>query len=394
MTLFLSRNVPALLLICTLALSPIAFADSMSRSDVLQFNANKVMNTLSDALLIHDEIPTLEDSKWLTRDKKSARSDLDKLVSRAIGMLESGKISELRETYRALEQRVAAENSKISEYKAARVLAVREEQSTRSKLLPGETMKSWVAVSKGDYDKLIAIAENNLAGYEESKEDILAEMSSALSAIGMDLNQDQLHALLSSITGDSVMEMSVVFNAIKDMTEKLAKLTHASGEDLDYARKYYGMVVILHEITVHMQQNFITDIDEKYLPQLQNYRQTALDNINEARSLARAGGDTATLQSNLRSNQKVIEVIDLYSQVLNKQKNKVKAALKVSTHEQKIANNTYNTVTVSSAVVGMIRKGSTIFEQLISMQMPEVHVFENKEIQKEFEKLTLRLKGN
>ena len=80
--------------------------------------------------------------------------------------------------------------------------------------------------------------------------------------------------------------------------------------------------------------------------------------------------------------------------MLNNQKNKVKAALKVSTHEQKIANNTYNTVTVSSAVVGMIRKGSTIFEQLISMQMPEVHVFENKEIQKEFEKLTLRLKGN
>lgn len=92
MTLFLSRNLQALLLIFTLALSPIAFADSMSRSEVLQFNASKVMNTLSDALLIHDEIPTLEDSKWLTRDKKSARSDLDKLVSRAIDMLESGKI--------------------------------------------------------------------------------------------------------------------------------------------------------------------------------------------------------------------------------------------------------------------------------------------------------------
>lgn len=393
MIICLSRSFQTAFLVFLIAFSASSLAEEFSRTEVLKLNTSKIMDTLSDALKVHDEIPTLESSNWLTRDKKSAQSDLDKIISKAVDLFESETINQLRKTYRQLENRIADENNKISQYRTERVLAVREEQSTRTKLLPGETMKSWLAVSKGDYDKLIAMAENNLAGYEQSRETVLGEMSIALSAIGMELNPEQLQVLLSSITGDSVMEMSVAFNAIKDMTEKLAELTSASGEDLEYAKKYYGMVVILHEIIVTMQENFINDIDKEYLPQLKSYRQVALNNIKVARALAHTSGHSSALQTNMESNQQVINVIDLYTKVLNGQKNKVKAALKVSLHEKKIADNTYSTVTVSSAVVGMIRKGSETFEQLISLQMPEVHEFENKEIQKEFEKLTQRLKS-
>ncbi|HHX34829.1 MAG TPA: hypothetical protein GX719_06105 [Gammaproteobacteria bacterium] len=392
MTCYALRRLQVVFLLFTMLFSTFSLAEEVSRTEVLKFNIHKIMSTLSDALKFHDEIPTLEDSKLIGRDKKSAQSDMNKLISKAIGLFESEKINQLRQTYRQLEIRIADENSKINQYRAERVLAVREEPSTRAKLLPGETMKSWVAVSKGDYDKLIVMAQSNLASYEESRAGVLEEMHSALSAIGMELSEEQLHVLLSSVTGDSVLEMSVVFNAIKDMTEKLAELTSASDEDLGYAKKYYGMVVVLHSLTVTMQQKFITDIEQQYLPQLKSYRQTAQDNIKEARALARAGGDTLTLQSNLSSNQKVIDVIDLYTQVLNDQKNKVQRALKVSLHEQKVADNTYSTVTVSSAVVGMIRKGGDTFAQLISLQMPDVHLFENKEIQREFEKLTQRMK--
>jgi len=57
----------------------------------------------------------------------------------------------------------------------------------------------------------------------------------------------------------------------------------------------------------------------------------------------------------------------------------------------KVADNTYRTVSLSSSVVSMIREGANTFDQLISLQMPDIREFQNAEVREEFRNLTEQL---
>lgn len=366
-------------------------ASDWSRGDLLSFDTRKVLGTLGKALVIEDEIPTLEKSKLIGRDQADAHADLNKLIDEAMALLESRAISSLRTQYRQLEKRIAEEKQKLTRYRSERILAVQDDVSMRTRLMPGETLKALVAVTRADFDLLIEATEKNIASYEEDRAKTITDISQALSAIGVNLNSDQLEALMSSIIGDDIVGMSVVFNAIKDVTVQLAELTRESGEDLANAKKYYGMVVILHRIIGSMQENFLAKVDSGYLPKLQEYRKTAQANIKESRELIKSGANATTLQNNIRSNELTIEVIALYSSMLNNQRRKVSEGHKVTLQEMRVARNTYNTVALSSAVVAMIREGQNTFEQLISLQMPDIREFQNDQVREEFRNLTARL---
>ena len=77
--------------------------------------------------------------------------------------------------------------------------------------------------------------------------------------------------------------------------------------------------------------------------------------------------------------------------MLNNQRRKVSEAHKVTLQEMRVARNTYHTVALSSAVVAMIREGQNTFEQLISLQMPDIREFQNDQVREEFRNLTARL---
>jgi hypothetical protein len=378
-------------LLASLLGSGSAVAEDWSREAILKVDTREVLGALEDALVVHDEIPTLEESTFIGRDQEDAEADLDELVKDAMALFESEAINDLRTQYRALEERIEEQKQNLSEYRSERVLAVEDGRSLRTQLMPGDTLKSYVAVTKADYDMLIEASENNIEAYEEEKARTMTQMSQALNAIGVDLDSDQLEAMMSSVVGDDIVSMSVVFNAIKDMTTQLAELTQSSGEDLAHAKKYYGMVVVLHRIMAHMQASFIADVDETYLPKLTQYRNNAKSNIEESRNLISEGGNKATLENNIESNRLTIRVIELYADMLEGQRDKVAAAHEVTVREMKVADNTYRTVSLSSSVVSMIREGANTFDQLISLQMPDIREFQNEEVREEFRNLTERL---
>src|SRR5690554_3573367 len=381
----------AMCVLLAMAVTVSAQAQDWSCDGVLSFDTRKVLGKLESALKVHDEIPTLEESRLIGRDQKSAGRELEKIIRESMELFESESINGLRTQYRRLEERIATEKDNITKFRKERVLASRDDRSLRTKLMPGDTLKSFVAVTKADFDMLIEAAESNIEGYEEEKARTITDMSNALGVIGVELSGDQLEALMSSVTGDDVVSMSVVFNAIKDMTTQLAELTQESGEDLGHAKKYYGMVVILHRIIGTMQEQFVAEIDDQYLPKLQEYRGTANSNLKESRALLAAGANAETMRSNIRSNEMTIQVINLYEKMLKGQRAKVNEALKVTEKEIRVANNTYNTVSLSSAVVSMIRQGANTFEQLISLQMPDVQEFQNEQVREEFRNLTARM---
>ena len=205
------------------------------------------------------------------------------------------------------------------------------------------------------------------------------------------MDPEQLKVWLSSAIGDDIISMSVVFSHIKDITLQLEELTATSGENLSYAKKYYGMVVMIHKLIVYMQNRFIEDVENNIKPKLREFNKEANSNMKEAKKLYRNDTNNQVLESNIEANKLTIKAINLYLDIVNSQQRKIKKALRISKEQEKVAINTYKTVKLSSMVSALINNGLKTFDTLSKLQIPDMAKFENKEIQEQFRKLTLRM---
>lgn len=115
--------------------------NQFKRGDILNFNTNKVLTSLTKGLGFYNEIPDLPKSSWIGRDQKSAEKDLNKIITEVIVLLESPEINRLKNQLNQLENKIEEEKTKILDHRAKRVLAVEDDRSLRTKLVPGETCR-------------------------------------------------------------------------------------------------------------------------------------------------------------------------------------------------------------------------------------------------------------
>ncbi|WP_232300324.1 hypothetical protein [Desulfonatronovibrio magnus] len=352
-----------------------------------------VISTLSDAAVEFDRLDEVRESAWFRTDRSRVEKRINDHIEKAIGYLENPRLLELRQNYQKLEDAVIADQDRIADLRERRLSAQAGEPSLR-RYVPTQTMRQWTAKTRGDYDILIEAYQQYIQEHEMEMDNIKTEMSELLSDMGVELNPEQVEFWLSSVIGDDVLSMSIVFSNIEVVTLQLANLTQESGESLSYARRYYGMLVMLHKLVVQMQNTFIEKVNSEVLPSLKEFSREADKNIKDARQLIRAGGNKAILENNIKANELTKQVVELYHQVVSNHMDQVKVALSVSSQEMQVAVNTYNTVRLSSDVASLIRDGLNTFETLSNLHVPAAETFHNKEIRDEFRRLTERLKHN
>lgn len=355
------------------------------------FDQERAFDLLGRALAQFEQIEHLPESRWLGRDQESATGRMNGFIDDAIRTLDVPDLVSARESYRKLEANIADERKRIAELRERRAFAPASDATTMTKYTPTETLRRFTASTRGDYDLLIESHQANLDAYEEELSVIKNRMSESLAELGIDMPADQLELWLSSAIGDDVISMGVVFQSIREVTLQLAELTQESAENLEFARRYYGMVVILHKLVVRMQEAFIRKIDSEILPNLAAYQDEADEIIAASRRLLRNGGSRISLESNIAANELTKQAIDLYMRIVRSQRTKVSDALAISKREEQVAINTYQTVRLSSHVSQLIRDGLSTFETLSNLQIPDTAEFQNNEIREEFKKLTERL---
>ena len=359
--------------------------------EALSFDQRRAVELLGDASRHFDELTELPESRWLRRDQQSARADIDDLIDDALEVMDVPEIVSMRRQYRELENRIMTEQERRADLREERMFAPDTDASTLSRFTPTETLREMTARTRGDFDRLIEARERNIAAYEKELEALKGEMAGALEGVGLSMPPDQLELWMSSAIGDDVVSMAVVFRSIRTLTQRLEELTRESGENLNVAGRYYGMVVILHRLVVTMQERFVERVDEEIVPRLEAYREEADEIIAESRELIREGGHRDSLESNIAANELTRQAIDLYLEVVTGQRDQVAEALEISRYEKQVAVNTYRTVQLSANVADLIRDGLDTFETLSELQVPETAEFRNDEIREEFRRLTERL---
>jgi len=350
----------------------------------------KLLPKLESALELKDLHETLPKRTLIYgKDQKTNQEEINVRLDQAIEILNISDVNEDRVAIRDLQKRIKEAYISIARYREQRLSAPpKKTLGMLEKMNP-------LQKSKEDYDVLIAAEEENIAGYQKKIEEIKTNFTKKLQEIGLSIAEDGVNSLLDSVVGDDFIKLCNVFDNLKKVVAQLQQLTEESGESLEIAKRYYGMYVVLNEILDRIQKQYIGSIAGEYIPALQEFIQSAKNNIEEAKRLASENGEyEERLKTNIESNQLTIEASEKYIDYLKRQADEIAKENAEVVKNAALANNTYKTVKVSGGVAALIQDGRQWFNALMKLKMPELRGFENKVLKQEFLRLTEEMREN
>lgn len=165
-------------------------------------------------------------------------------------------------------------------------------------------------------------------------------------------------------------------------------------ESLEIARRYYGIYTVMLEIALKMHDDFVSKVDAEYLTRLDTVRHRAASARADAERLSAATNDAALrriLSHNISAQAETLEAAVIYGNRLREQRNRMKETRARIAERHEVAVNTWRTVRLSSELVGMVRAAGQDFDVLMSLDIPDLRPFENRELQEEFGKISREL---
>ena len=340
---------------------------------------DQVVPTLDKVLTLEKEQETLPESAWFSKEKSDNQSEINQLLDESVSILSISHTADTRQRIGALEEKIIELKQKISQYREAQISA-----PIRS------TWKTTVA----DYDAKIQQLTELINHYHQEIAKLKLQFAEELSDNGLSITPEQLEVLLSSVVGNDIIQSSIVYDNVKQISQQLMTLAIDSGEDIDISQRYYGMYTVLLKTLLHMQQTFVSNIDTKYLPKIEHIRVDVQSLNITTRNLLRGEKDKTRrgyLRANLEAQKLTLQTAKLYKQHLIKQHRKIVVARNKTAVDLQIAQITYKTVRVSGELVNLLRTSQKSFDLLLSLQVPDLLVFKNLQMKQEFDKLTQQL---
>lgn len=350
-----------------------------------------VLPTLNDARELLDEHGDLPENSYIPfkRDQTSNTTKINGLLDDAIEALGISNVSDYRSQIREANLAIAESQEAIADYRQKRVSAsAAKDQSRLDQVNPFE-------LSKEAIDEKIADETSKIEGHRKNLVELKSTFAVELSKIGVEVDDAGVESLLSSVSGDDIVTMAVVFDNIKHVTTQLQTLTEESGEALETSKRYYGMYVVMVHVMDRIQKTFVADIREKHIPKLREFSEQADKNIKDARGLIKSGsGDSEVLKQNIASNQLTKETASLYIEYLERNAEVVAAENERAQSNIATAMNTYETVKLSSDVAALMKSGRRDFETMMRLRVPSLREFGNDAIRKEFNRMTSELRSS
>ena len=375
--------ITGLVVLFLLSASSVFAASEDSLPSYLVEKWGSLTGTLSDALSLRDRQEKLPASAWFGADRTSNARKIDELLDRALEILVQGQAGDLRR--QALELRTEIPKLRLE----ADGLRNRRISAPESSRLP------WVR-TRAKIDERLSELDGEIADRERALSAVDAQLAEALRALGLQLDDRQIDVLLSSVTGDDLLQNAVVFANVRVVVEKLAELSREDRDNLEVNRRYSGLYLVLNDLLIHTQEELVRRIDGEYKPRLGEIGKEAEALRREALAKAsQTGYSDAQKKSfalNAESNAMTLRVAELYMQLLDSQRKGILDNLADLRRNRDLAENTYRTVRSSGDLRNLIRSGLELFDSIHALAMPEILPFENEAIRREFEEINKRLK--
>ncbi len=335
---------------------------------------DKMEDRFSDIIEVKGEKNLAPESAFFKKDKAGYQEDIDTLLGDVYSILNDDIVQDASNSIAQIDSTILELQEKASQQKSKSVILIGEDKQDAVQKLQ-------------DY-------EDDIAAYQQNREKMIEAVQVRLDEFGTELSFEQVEALLVRVNADDILAMTTIFPVIGEIASSFAKITTTSGEDLNNAKKYYSMYVVLLELQLYIQERYITDLKYKYIPridELQNKQNNLIKTTkNEIRKAPSKHKKSYSL--NLKSQNTTLQAIKLYKVSMQQDLSNMSKAHSLLVEDYTLAVNTLNTVTISSQVSNLITDSSQLFDTIRALQAPELVPFNNLQMQKEFSALTDKIK--
>lgn len=362
-------------------------ADEVRQQDEREIEAffEDAHGALDDALKLFDDAQErpqegdLAFYDFLSRTKESQERKVEGYLDAAGEALGISSISDRRQKIADLRKKIADTRRNLTVYQRKRISA------------PSKTYNPLI-VTKAGYDTKIQSAKDEIVLAEKDIELAKGQLIKDLNRIGMKLDPESIDNLLESITGDEFVRVSIIFDNAKSFAAELERLTNESGEDLEAAKKYYGVYLMLLKTVSRLQEKFVENVDSEYYPKLDRFAEKARKNIKDAKRAIELGGDQTVLRNNISSNQLTYDAAMFYKEGLAHQKHQMMMANLETKKNILTAANTYKTVALSKDVAALMAVSRRAFDAITGLSVPDLRPFKNDKMKEAFSQMTRELR--
>jgi len=335
---------------------------------------DKMEDRFADIIEVKEDKSVAPESAFFKKNKAGYQEDIDDLLGDIYAILNDDIVKEASNSITQIDSKMLDLQAKASQQKSKSVILIGEERQDALQ-------------KQQEY-------ENDIEAYQQNRQKMIEAVQARLDDFGTELSFEQVEALLVRVNADDILAMTTVFPVISEIASSFAKITAASGEDLNNAKKYYSMYVVLLELQLYIQERYIGDLKYKYLPRIDELqsKQNSLINSTQQAQRNASSKHKVSYSLNLKSQNTTLQAIKLYKVSMQQDLNKISKAHGLLMQDYTLAVNTLNTVTMSSQVSSLITDSNQLFDRIMALQAPELVPFNNIQMQKEFSALTEQIK--
>ena len=221
-----------------------------------------------------------------------------------------------------------------------------------------------------------------------------ADTLKRLEADGIAMTREQLDGILYSAEGSELAQIMAVAENIKAVEANLSASLKGPDAGPEQIKAYTGFLMMSYRVYIEVIARAMTKIENVYLTELAAIADEADTMMREAHELSQRSAKTVEIaQNNLDINARTITLAQLYEDHLKARW----VALDTLKREMKLnfelARNTFRTIKVGGELIDVIKAGEKDLESVFNFEPPKLEAFYDKELRREFDSLTARLKS-
>ena len=173
----------------------------------------------------------------------------------------------------------------------------------------------------------------------------------------------------------------------------MQRLTAEANENIEMAKRYYGMHTLLLRILINLYQHYEHKINDVYMVRIGEIitKENELIEKTMQKIKEEPVKYKVIYKTNLIAQGLTIRTARMYSEYLERNRDRIVRARKGVEDEYDVALNTYETVQGAHSLISLMRNANAMLERMSELQTPELIVFQNVEMKNEFRKLTGKL---
>ncbi len=315
--------------------------------EVITFRDAQIQRIVDDCLkeFLHSDVLNLIDQVQKIQDKNVARREQINAWKLAMISAPSSSLMPLKMTRAALQRRIDREKKAV----------------------------------EADNTKVDALIEETLA---------------KLAQDGIEMTREQIDGLLYTAEGVQLAEVMAVAENIKAIEARLAQMLEEPDAGPEQVKSYTGFLMMSYRVYIAAIARAMDVIEDEYLFRISDIINEAHEEMLAADRIQQMSPErSAVAINNIDLNAKTIELAELYAEHLKTRRERLKELAEDMKLNFELSRNTFRTVQVGAELIDVIKTGEKDLLSIFSFEPPKLEAFYDKELRREFDALTKKLKS-